>query len=190
MALPRLRYNVTLTQHSSDGTITLMHQAPKQAPITRKVTIKNARFGDLRAVAAIQRESFRPGLAYSTFALAMLWVLPIATFLVAREPETGKVVGNLITDRHRGNTRIINIAVARNARRQGIGRQMLRALDDCCPAGDIILSVEADNTSAQRLYEDEGYVRTAATRDYYGPGNHGYTMKRVRRVPNTSVTAP
>ena len=156
----------------------------------RKVTIGKARLGDLRTVASIQRESFRPGLAYSLFALVTLWALPITTFLVARDRKTGEVLGNLISDGHRGNTRIVNIAVARSARRQGIARQMLRALDEYCPAGDVILSVEASNTSAQRLYEDEGYIRTATTRDYYGPGDHGYTMKRIRRAHNTSVTAP
>lgn len=167
-----------------------MHQALNQEPGMRKVTIGKARLGDLRRVAAIQRQSFRPGLAYSLFSLVTLWALPITTFLVARDRNTGEVLGNLIADRHRSNTRIINIAVAKRARRQGIARQMLRALDEYCPAGDVILSVEASNTSAQQLYEAEGYVRTATTRDYYGPGDHGYTMKRIRRAHNTSVTAP
>jgi ribosomal-protein-alanine N-acetyltransferase len=157
---------------------------------SRKITIETVRFRDLPVVARIQREAFRPGLAYSRFALAVLWLLPGATFLVAREAGSGVVLGNLITDRIRGNTRVVNIAVAQDARRQGIGRQLLRALDAWCPEGDIVLSVEMDNTSAQRLYEQEGYVRTAMTRDYYGPGRHGYTMKRFRRAAPVSVTAP
>ncbi|HYH12671.1 MAG TPA: GNAT family N-acetyltransferase [Thermomicrobiales bacterium] len=166
-----------------------MYSPPTQQD-PREITIDQARFRDLLAVAAIQRDAFRPGLAYSRFALVVLWLLPAATFLVARDAGTGEVLGNLITDRHRGNTRIVNIAVAKHARRQGIGRRLLRVLDERCPEGDIVLSVEASNTSAQRLYEEEGFVRTAVTRDYYGPGHHGYTMKKPRRSRSVSVTAP
>lgn len=162
---------------------------PHEQP-SRRVTIDIARVRDLPAVVRIQREAFRPGLAYGRFALVVLWLLPAATFLVARDAATGAVVGNLIADRYRGNTRIVNIAVAKDARRQGVGRQLLRALDTWCPEGDVVLSVEADNTSAQRLYEQEGYIRTAMARDYYGPGRHGYTMKRQRREAPVSVTAP
>ncbi len=165
-----------------------MHQPPPQP--NRRVVIEPVRFRDLSAVARIQRDAFRPGLAYGRFALIVLWLLPAATFLVARDPASGAVVGNLIADRFRGNSRIVNIAVAKDARRQGIGRQMLRAMDTWCPDGDVVLSVEADNTTAQRLYEQEGYIRTAMTRDYYGPGRHGYTMKRHRRPQQVSVTAP
>lgn len=152
--------------------------------------IAPARFRDLRAVARIQREAFRRGLAYSPFALGVLWLLPATTFLVARDPATGEVLGNLITDRYRGNTRIINIAVAKDVRRQGIGRQLIRYLDERCPEGDMVLSVEAENTSAQRLYEQEGFIRTAMMKDYYGIGHHGYTMKKPRRTQPASVTAP
>ena len=165
-----------------------MHQQSEQP--SRRIAIEPARFRDLSAVARIQRDAFRPGLAYGRFALIVLWMLPAATFLVARDTASGAVVGNLIADRYRGNTRIVNIAVAKDARRQGIGRQLLRTLDSCCPEGDVVLSVEADNISAQRLYEQEGYIRTAMTRDYYGPGRHGYTMKRHRREVPVSVTMP
>ena len=157
---------------------------------TTSITVEPARFGDIVAVSRIQREAFRPGLAYSRFALALLWLLPVTTFLVARNPSTGEVVGNLITDRQHGNTRIINIAVAKDARRKGIGRRMLRSIDTFCTQGDVVLSVEVGNTVAQRLYEQEGYVRTAITRDFYGPGQHGYVMKRPRSARNTTITAP
>ena len=165
-------------------------QQPSPAPITQDVIIEPAGFGDITAVARIQREAFRPGLAYSRFALSLLWLLPVTTFLVARDPVSGDVLGNVITDRQHGNTRIINIAVARHARRRGVGRQLLRALDRWCPDGDIVLSVETENTGAQRLYEQEGYIRTAISRDYYGAGRHGYVMRRTRGAHATTLTAP
>lgn len=167
-----------------------MHAPQHSNRTDREITIATARLRDIPAVASIQRDAFRPGLAYSRFALVVLWLLPVTTFLVARDAATGEVLGNLITDRYRGNTRIVNIAVAKHARRQGIGRKLLRVLDERCPDGDIVLSVEADNATAQRLYEDEGYIRTAITRDYYGTGRHGYTMKRTRHHRPVSLTAP
>jgi [ribosomal protein S18]-alanine N-acetyltransferase len=184
----RLRYNDSRNdEHRLETTFAMPHPP---SPEPRSIIITPARLGDISAVARIQRESFRPGLAYSRFALAFLWLLPMTSFLVARDASTGDVLGNLITDRLHGNTRIINIAVAQQARRQGVGRQMLRELDRWCPEGDVMLSVEAENTGAQRLYEQEGYVRTTVSRDYYGAGRHGYVMKRPRRARATSITAP
>ena len=167
-----------------------MHQAHTPESNELAISVEPARFQDLHAVAAIQREAFRPGLAYSRFALLVLWALPIATFLIARDPSTGEVLGNVITDRYRGNTRIVNIAVAERARRRGVGRQLLRAVEQRYPEGNIVLAVEQGNVAAQRLYENEGYLRIAVTRDYYGINNHGYTMKKVRRNQPTSITSP
>lgn len=167
-----------------------MHQEHNRNATTTATTVEPVAFRDLSAVARIQRESFRPGLAYGRFALITLWLLPLATFLVARDTVTGEVLGNIIADRQQGSTRIINIAVAPRVRRQGLGRQLLHALYERCPDGDVVLAVEQVNTAAQRLYEAEGFVRTAAMRDYYGRGHHGYTMRKVRRDQRTSITAP
>lgn len=167
-----------------------MHEAPTSDHTEMSIVIEPVRFRDTRAVAAIQREAFRPGLAYSRFALVVLWALPIATFLVARDSATGDVLGNIIVDRYRSNTRIANVAVAKRARRRGVGRQLLRAVDERCPEGDLVLAVEQDNLAAQQLYETEGFVRTSVRRDYYGINNHGYTMKKVRHKRPTSLTSP
>lgn len=155
----------------------------------RPVRIAPASFRDLAAVAAIQREAFRPGLAYGRFALGLLWGLPTTTFLVARDATTGEILGNVITDRIGGNTRIANVAVARRARRAGIGSALMREVEARCAHGDLVLAVQAENTAAQRLYLREGYVRTSISRDYYGPGQDGYMMKKARRG-STGITVP
>lgn len=167
-----------------------MHQEYALDLSTTAVVIQPAGFRDLSAVINIQRESFRPGLAYGRFALIALWMLPMATFLVLKDPSNDEVLGNVIADRQGGNTRIINVAVGSRFRRQGLGRQLLRAIDQRCPHGDLVLAVEQANKAAQRLYEDEGFVRTASMRDYYGRGQHGYTMKKVRGARQTSISAP
>lgn len=146
------------------------------------VVIERARLRDLRAVAAIQRESFRPGLAYRFSVLLTLWALPFVTFLVARRRTTGEVVGCMIGDRNRGEVRIMNIAVHPDARRQGIGRLLLRAIGDQLPGGDLVLMVEEPNRGAQALYEAEGFTRTGFQRNYYGADRHGIEMTLRRGV--------
>ena len=143
------------------------------------LVIDRVSWGDLRAVARVQRSSFRPGLAYGLAALGLLRVFPGVVFLVARLPGR-PVAGCVIGDRHRGNLRIINLAVAPDARRQGIGSALLRAAEAAMPAGDVVLIAEEANTGAQALYLREGYVWSGFARDYYGAGRHGIWMKKAR----------
>lgn len=140
------------------------------------VVIERARLRDLRAAAGIQRQSFRPGLAYSVWVLLTLWSLPFVTLLVAKRRATGEVVGCIIGDRTRGEVRIMNIAVHPDARRQGVGRLLLRALGDLLPDGDMVLMVEEQNRGAQTLYEAEGFTRTGFQRNYYGANRNGIEM--------------
>lgn len=146
-------------------------------------TIEKARFGDLRAVAAIQRASFRPILAYGMFPLVTLHLLPFVTFLVARDDETGEVIGCVIGDRHRGDLRIMNIAVRPDWRRHGVARALLHAIAERFPGGDIVLMAEEHNHAAIALYESEGFVRIGRQRDYYGPRHHGIEMTLRREPP-------
>jgi ribosomal-protein-alanine N-acetyltransferase len=140
------------------------------------IVVEKARLRDLRAVAEIQRLSFRPGLAYRFSVLLTLWMLPFVTFLVARRSATGEVVGCMIGDRTAGKVRIMNIAVHPDARRQGVGRLLLRAIADRLPGGDLMLMVEEQNRGAQALYEAEGYTRSGFQRNYYGSNRHGIEM--------------
>jgi len=144
------------------------------------VTISRAGLRDLRGVARVQRRAFRPGLAYGLSALVFLWLLPTATFLVARDGRSGIVLGCCIADRERGNVRIVNIAVDPEARRRGIGTALLRRTAAELPNGSIELIVEERNEGAQALYRREGFQRTGFARDYYGTGGHGIWMRRPR----------
>ena len=137
------------------------------------------RWRDLATVAEIQRLSFRPGLAYGWFSLVAVKLTPGVGFLVARTPDL-KVVGCIIGDTHRGDARVMNIAVHPAARRQGVGALLLEAIAETMPDGDMVLMAEEPNLGAQALYEREGFERRGRTANYYGRGRHGVWMRKRR----------
>ncbi len=64
---------------------------------------------------------------------------------------------------------LLNIAVLPDARRQGIGRSLLRALRAALApeVRSLYLEVRAGNAPAIALYEGEGFVRVGLRRGYY-----------------------
>jgi ribosomal-protein-alanine N-acetyltransferase len=71
-----------------------------------------------------------------------------------------------------GEAQVLNLSVVQDARRQGIGRTLLRLfVDDARNLGarQIFLEVRTSNIPAIRLYESEGFLPVARRIDYY-PG--------------------
>jgi ribosomal-protein-alanine N-acetyltransferase len=154
---------------------------------TPEITIEPARWSDIGAVVDIQRSSFRPGLAYGRFALTTLKLTPGVRFLVARTPDRA-VAGCIIGDIHRGDARVMNIAVHPDARRQGIGTRLLLALEAAFPHGDVVLMAEEPNRGAQALYAQVGFERTSRAPNYYGRGHHGIWMRKRRSSNPTTIS--
>ena len=143
------------------------------------VAIGSVRFRELRAVARVQRRAFEPRLAYRLPTLLALWALPNVRFLVAR--REGAVLGCIIGDRQGGQARVITLAVEPAARRRGIGRALLGAMEAALPTGDLLLMGEEENAPARALYDATGYAQVGVARDYYGRGRHGLWMQKRRR---------
>lgn len=164
---------------------------PHHVDSSPEIVIEHARVRDIRAVAAIQRQSFPPRLAYGSTALLTLLWWPHVVFLVARDQETRQIVACGIADRNRGTTRVMNLAVAPDRRRSGVGRRMLRELEAALPDGDVTLMVQEHNAGAQALYLSEGFRRAGFARDYYGTGQHGIMMRKHRSLhPASAITVP
>ena len=68
----------------------------------------------------------------------------------------GVAVGRLVLERSGPMARVVDLSVARAARRRGIARQALRALQDECTA--LALRVRADNGAARALYASLGFT--------------------------------
>jgi len=64
-----------------------------------------------------------------------------------------------------------NIAVARDAQRRGVGRQLLEALLAEAGGRKVLLEVAVDNAPAQRLYASYDFEPVGIRRGYYQPSN-------------------
>ena len=72
-----------------------------------------------------------------------------------------------------GEAQILNLSVVPDARREGLGRALLRwFVEDArrFHADQIFLEVRASNVAAIGLYESEGFAPVARRADYYPGG--------------------
>jgi ribosomal protein S18 acetylase RimI-like enzyme len=75
--------------------------------------------------------------------------------------------------------RILAIAVAADARRQGVGRALLRHALEAHGDGPITLEVAADNGAAQALFQAEGFAARPGAGGRYPGGVPYETMVRT-----------
>ena len=87
-----------------------------------------------------------------------------------------------------GEAQILNVSVVPDARREGLGRALLRSfVDDArrCRAEQIFLEVRASNVGAMALYVSEGFAAVARRADYYpgatadAPRENAIVMRRA-----------
>jgi ribosomal-protein-alanine N-acetyltransferase len=131
------------------------------------------RDGDLEAVAALEAEIHAAPWTIGNFRDAL------AAGYAARVGERdGRIVAYGVLMLGPGEAQILNLSVVPEARRQGLGRDLLRYfVDDArwLHAGQIFLEVRASNVAAIALYETEGFAPVARRLAYY---------------PGTAVEAP
>jgi ribosomal-protein-alanine N-acetyltransferase len=80
------------------------------------------------------------------------------------------IVGHLVMSIAIGEAHLLNVCVAPDRQRQGIGRRLLRRAQRVAAernADTIFLEVRDSNRAAQRLYEAEGFGEIGRRRDYY-----------------------
>ena len=114
----------------------------------------------------IEEQCFNSGYAKKTFEKEL--ENKIAYYLVAKTDD--KILGYIGIWNICGIAEIIDIAVLKTARRQGIARKLLEKVFDFCLRQDISeinLEVRKSNTSARRLYEKTGFFETGIRKKYY-----------------------
>ena len=93
---------------------------------------------------------------------------PLSVWLVA--VDGGQLIGYVGSQTLLGETDMMNLAVAPEARRQGTGRALVLALVDALTekgSHSLMLEVRVSNTPAQKLYESLGFSQVGRRPKYY-----------------------
>jgi len=122
---------------------------------------------ELLQVAEIEKEAF--GQPYSLELLKKELSLPFSLFLVAE--LGGKIVGYAFGWKLMESFELHRIAVKREERRKGVGRELLRELLKRCReegVKEIFLEVRKGNHPAVNLYRSLGFKEVGKRENYYG----------------------
>ena len=134
-----------------------------------RIEFRRLTLADLGGIEQIERESYPTPWSRSMFAGEL--AKPSSVSLGAFDSDAGgRLVGYLIISRYVDAWHIMNIAVARGYRRQGIATRLLDelfALTEGDPRRGYTLEVRVSNTKAIALYERAGFQRAGVRRGYY-----------------------
>jgi ribosomal protein S18 acetylase RimI-like enzyme len=135
--------------------------------------IRPVRGEDFPALYALDQACFAPGIAWSKAELTYFLKYPGNIGLIA-EDEAASLAGFAIAgpQRRRGVliARLITIDVRQELRRQGVGHNLLAAMEERLrDAGvqSLLLEVAVDNDAAQAFYQRHSFVRTGRIPGYY-----------------------
>lgn len=140
------------------------------------VRIENAKAWDLVTLQRLSKRCFGSDAWPWVDMLAAL-VTPGAVRLKAL--MDARVVGYVIADqRERGVGWIASIAVAPEARREGIGSALLRAAEQTLDTPRIRLALRPSNRAALNLYQQHGYESVTHWPSYYNDGEDALVMEK------------
>ncbi|GIF72933.1 ribosomal protein S18-alanine N-acetyltransferase [Asanoa siamensis] len=135
------------------------------------VTLSRLRWWHIAELLPIEQDLFGD----EKWSAGMFWnELSSGHFYLVAEDEDGRVLGYGGLAVNADEAWIQNIAVRRDAQRQGIGRRMLEALlaeAERQRARAVLLEVAVDNAPAQKLYATYGFEPIGVRRGYYQPSN-------------------
>jgi ribosomal-protein-alanine N-acetyltransferase len=132
----------------------------------RPIVLRPAREADIDAVQAIEQASF--GDPWNRSAFVELLDDPRVAFLIA--DAGGAVRGYVVAWFVLDEGEIGNLAVASEARRQGLGARLLDGAIAAVRRSDVdtlYLEVRDSNAAARALYASRGFVEVGRRRDYY-----------------------
>ena len=107
------------------------------------------------------------------------------TFIVAEDPaREDSIVGYAVLIQVADEAELLNLAVAGDARRDGIGSSLLRSLLEAAARDGIrtvYLEVRESNAAARALYAAHDFVEVGRRRGYYQrPTEDALILQRVR----------
>jgi ribosomal-protein-alanine N-acetyltransferase len=153
-------------------------------------SLRRATAADLEAIMAIETSTFAAD-AWSSANMSSELAGDHTYYLVA-ETESGAVEGyaGLLAPIGTGQGDIQTIAVVPSARRSGLGRTLMLALQNEARrrgAEEIFLEVRADNPGAEALYVQLGYHQIDVRKRYYRGGVDAHIMRLDVPTPRTGL---
>ncbi|HWX53695.1 MAG TPA: N-acetyltransferase [Verrucomicrobiae bacterium] len=151
--------------------------------ISRVQSLRKYRPQDFQRLLEIDHSCFVSGIAYTDEELAYFLERPLGVALVGE--EAGEINGFVITNRFRSRRagswigHIITIDVAQEARRTGLGSQLLSTVEDELKAAGcdhVWLEVAVDNDPALEFYKKHGYTVLKTLPRYYLDSIDGFLM--------------
>jgi ribosomal-protein-alanine N-acetyltransferase len=138
---------------------------------------------DFDALYAIEELCFQPQFRFSRKYMRQIVSQSNSVTWIAE--EGGRMAGFAVAELARGAGGTIGyiqtIEVAPYQRKQGIGQELLRLVEDSARAASaqsMWLHVHAQNAPAIRLYESNGYLREGGEDDYYAPGHAAWVYRK------------
>jgi [ribosomal protein S18]-alanine N-acetyltransferase len=139
---------------------------------------------DLAAIMELETATFETD-AWSAESMSNELASPHTHYLFAFDPATPDALagyGGLLAPRGSADADIQTIAVAPDARRNGLGRTLVTAmLSEAAARGasQVFLEVRADNPNARALYDSLGFEQIAVRAKYYQPDGVDAQIMRV-----------
>ncbi len=131
----------------------------------------------IKGLAAIEEQCFNSGYAEKTFLKELS--NKIALYIVAVDGDA--VLGYIGLWNICGGADIIDVAVHKNFRRQGIGEGLILKMLEACAKEDIFeinLEVRKSNLAAQGLYKKMGFIEVGLRKRYYEGNEDAVLMQR------------
>ena len=154
---------------------------PDAFPIPKGVKFRPITQLDLVPMSAIEKESFSID-PWSIEQLKEEYSAPGRHYVVAE--LSGEVVGYAGVVKRGDSGDILTLAVAKDHRRKGIGRELLRRLVDWARTNNceaMMLEVRIGNEEAEPLYTSFGFLEITRRANYYGPNQDAIVMRKELR---------
>lgn len=135
---------------------------------------------DMPSVLAIESDSFPDPWTESEFIDHLRDRNVIGMVAVEEYGESEQIVGYVIYRLNKKFLEIINLAVAKDKRREGVGRSILDKLKiKLHPERRTILKaiVTDENLGAHLFFRECGLVATQVKRDHFADGSDGYSFR-------------
>jgi [ribosomal protein S18]-alanine N-acetyltransferase len=142
-----------------------MATAPDQFAHAGDLTVRAMRDADVAEVIDIERASYQFPWTEGIFhdCLRVSYLCRVAV-------QAQRIVGYAVMSMGAGEAHILNLCVREEARRAGVGRQLIGyLLDQAEGAGmlEAFLEVRPSNAVAMRLYQSLGFEQVGSRRGYY-----------------------